>query len=447
MKKYVFIILLFAAFQAKTQSIEKQVEVARPMVDSIKRLIAEAGNGFKSRLGQKMQQANGTVQFTVNPIKCFDAASQYIVQKDGKAYYVITISGKKQYTYFDRALYLLTGYYKGVDGPYNDVTDYIDVDNDPQKSLYHDDDAIFNGTNDGWGTSTITTKDTHIPLARYRGRIKDYKAILIIGPVVDFHIERDRYAAKKDSIWRDRTRRAYVKTGYPEQDSIGISHYGDIWGDGGIGAALENLFKLQANNDYDNTVGEAYKTANGETRYRAPAWLNADAAYYQKDTSGLGTMLFFYLRGGQPKTLALLQAIRRIYSGDNYKVYGPPGPHELLYLNREGSSMMYRYDTTATSVYKGLTVIVMQMWKLKEKRAEYERSQQNAAAIDRYRDLHANDNGRPIQLRTCICCHGTGKQPYKTDKVYTTFDAYGNKTGTSTYIDVPCTCCHGTGKE
>lgn len=293
----------------------------------------------------------------------------------------------------------------------------------------------------------MSTKTAHRIFARYRERDKDNKAILIIGPVVDFHIERDRLAAKKDSAWRDRTRRAYKMTGYAEQDSIGISHYGDIWGDGGIGAAVEKLYGLQANNDYDHTIGDAYKTADGETRYRAPAWLNADAAYYKKDTSGLGTMLYIYLKGGQPKTLALLQAIRRIYSPNNYKVYGTPGPHEILYFNREGSTMMYRYDTTATSVYKGLTIIVMQMWKLKEKIEAANRARNAEEATERYNNQHANDNTGHVQLRTCICCHGRRTQPQKTDKVYATYDSYGNKTGTSTYIDVPCQCCHGTGLE
>lgn len=135
MKKFLAAILLFVACNASAQSIEKLTEGARPMADSIKNLIAEASTGFKARLGQKTAQANGTMQYAVNPIKCFDAASQYICQKDGKFFYVITISGKKQFAYFDRAIYLLTGYYKGVDGPYNMLTDYIDVDNDAQKSL------------------------------------------------------------------------------------------------------------------------------------------------------------------------------------------------------------------------------------------------------------------------------------------------------------------------
>ncbi|MCO5945851.1 hypothetical protein [Mucilaginibacter flavidus] len=445
MKKYLFIVLLFIACQASAQSIEKLVEGARPMVDSIKNLVIEANNGFKSRLGQKTAQANGTVQYAVNPIKCFDAASQYISQKDGKTFYVITISGKKPYAYFEEAIYLLTNSYKNVYGPYNMLDDYIN-DKTP-KDMYRDDDALFNGNNDGWRTQTIYQKNSQSTLARYRATLKDHKAVLIIGPVVDFHIERDKAAAKQEAAWREDTRKAYKMTGYAEQDSIGISHYGDIWGDGGIGTALEKLYELQANNDYDHTVGDAYKTSTGETRYRAPAWLNADAAYYQKDTSGLGTMLNIYLQGGQPKTLALLQAIRRLYSAANYKVFGTPGPHEFLYFNREGSNMMYRYDTTATSAYKGLTIVIMQMWKLKEKRAEYNRAQSANDAMDRYNNQHANDKGQPVYLNACSCCHGSGKQQTKTDKTYSTVDKYGNKTGTTSYIDTPCPCCHGTGKQ
>jgi len=30
-------------------------------------------------------------------------------------------------------------------------------------------------------------------------------------------------------------------TGYAERDSMGVSHYGDIWGDGGIGTALKTV--------------------------------------------------------------------------------------------------------------------------------------------------------------------------------------------------------------
>src|SRR5882757_4295759 len=182
MKKYLFIILLFAACQASAQSIEKLVEGARPMVDSIKNLVIEANNGFKNRLGQKTQQANGTVQYAVNPIKCFDAASQYIAQKDGKAFYVITISGKKQYAYFEEAIYLLTNSYKNVYGPYNRMDDYIDVSNDGGKTMYHEDDALFNGNNDGWRTQTIYEKDSDRTLARYRATLKDHKIVLIIGP-------------------------------------------------------------------------------------------------------------------------------------------------------------------------------------------------------------------------------------------------------------------------
>ncbi|MES2109460.1 MAG: hypothetical protein V4577_11960 [Bacteroidota bacterium] len=447
MKKSLLIVLLFIACQTSAQSIEKLVEGARPMVDSIKHLITEANTGFAGRLGQKTPQANGTVQYAVNPIKCFDAVSQYIAQKDGKAFYVITISGKKQYAYFEEAIYLLTNYYKGAYGPYDMRDDYIDVSNDAGKTMFHNDDALFNGNNDGWRTQTIYEKHDGQTLGRYRATLKDHKIVLIIGPVVDFHIELGIAKAKQDAAWRERTRKAYKMTGYAEQDSIGVSHYGDIYGDGGIGAALEKLYELQANNNYDNTVGEAYKIPSGETRYKAPAWLNADAAYYQKDTSGLGTMLYIYLEGGQPKTLALLQAVRRLYSAANYKVFGTPGPHEFLYLNREGSNMMYRYDTTATSPYKGLTIIVTQMWKLKEKIAESERAERANQAMDRYRERHANDKGEPIYLSACVCCHGTGKQPMKTDKTYVTVDKYGNKTGTSNYTDVACQCCHGTGKQ
>lgn len=441
MKKYLFSILLFAACQASAQSMDELSAKAHPMLDSIRNLIAEASAGFKGRMGQKAQQTNGTVQYAVNPIKCFDAAGQYIAQKDGKAFYVINVSSKKAYPYFARAVEMLTVTY------YHMRDDYINANIDAGKTMFHADDAIFNGNNDGWRTQTIYDSYSDLPLARYRAILKDHKIVLIIGPVVDFRIERDKAAAKQDADWRERTRKAYKMTGYAEQDSIGISHFGDIWGDGGIGKALQKLYELQANNDYDNTVGEAYKTTTGETRYRAPAWLNADAAYYQKDTTGLGTMLNIYLQGGQPKTLALLQAIRRVYSGYAYKVFGTPGPHEFLYLDREGSSMMYRYDTTATSVYKGLTVIVMQMWKLKEKRAEYNRAQSANEAMDRYNNQHANDKGQPVYLNACSCCHGTGKQQSKTNNVYVTIDKYGNKTGTTSYVDVACPCCHGTGKQ
>lgn len=447
MKKYLAIILLFTVCKASAQNIEKLVEGARPIADSIKQLVAEANTGFKARRGQKTQQGNGSIQYAVNPIKCFDGSSQFIAEKDGKAFYVIAISGKKPYAYFDEAIYLLTNSYKSVYGPYNMRDDYIDVSNDAGKTRFHNDDALFNGNNDGWRTQTIYEKNSDRTLARYRATLKDHKIVLIIGPMVDFRIELDAAKAKDNAAWRERTRKAYKMTGYAEQDSIGVSHYGDIWGDGGIGIALEKLYELQANNDYDHTVGEVYKIPSGETRYKAPAWLNADAAYYQKDTTGLGTMLYIYLKGGQPKTLALLQAVRRLYSAANYKVFGTPGPHEFLYLNREGSNMMYRYDTTATSPYNGLTIIITQMWKLREKIANSERAERANQAMDRYREQHANDRGQPVYLMACVCCHGSGKQQMKTDKVYTTVDKYGNKTGTTTYTDVACPCCHGTGKQ
>jgi len=109
--------------------------------------------------------------------------------------------------------------------------------------------------------------------------------------------------------------------------------------------------------------------------------------------------------------------------------------------------MMYRYNTTATSPYNGLTIIITQMWKLREKIADSERAERANQAMDRYREQHANDRGQPVYLMACVCCHGSGKQQIKTDKVYTTVDKYGNKTGTTTYTDVACPCCHGTGKQ
>ena len=460
-KLFIFFILLGTFYTVQCQKTEfmKIWDLAVPFGDSLKKLALEGKNGFAGRKGKAIKGEAGEERFATKPLAWMGASDQYISVLDGKEFYIATFKDKKTREVLLQSIIIITG--------------SNDYNHRKPGSLYFVNSSLGEPKDEWYDRRAVReSEDISTPmLFRYYSTKDERKNMLVIGPVEDYGL---KYAAEQ-LAWKKKRLAGMIAefkpSGDDELDAIVKAGWDeDKRGGGDIGRELEKIYTTKANQFYEGVIGKAYpvsegkalfmshdagknfgyfpKPATGNEVYHGPLWMGSNASFETFDTSGFGLMLYLFFDQNDPHTNQVLQAVRGHASRFKPTVMGQPGPGEFLYMDNGGqSTFRYRWDTTSTAGYKGLTIIFEQWYNLDKKMAAAERSRLQAESMNRARE---EGNKRHVEVTApganCICCHGTGTEQVLTNNTYQRTDATGHAiSGTTSYVQRTCHCCKGTG--
>ena len=378
------LLVLLLAFSARTFA--QADDVARHRVnDLLAQLIRESATGFATRMGAPIKGGDDDEQRYATPaIDGLDSRSQYISVKNGLAFFNMRFKGHETVDFLFSSFRKLRNEHTNLNCDYNNVH---------PKNMYADRIDSFPGNDKPLLVGNFVYNEAHTV------------ATLTIGPVFDSEGVLKKFYEDKRKAEDDKF--ANIHSGNAELDAMAAMKFFDGWG--AMQDQIHNMYIYTADAGYNNTVGDAY-TEKGQTRYRSPLWFNANEAYYLNDTTGNGMVLKLFFKYGEKYTTNMLGAIRGDfnYAYRYHPEYGKvrligTGSEAFLYMDRDGlATALYRFDTSAGAVYRGLTIIFVQTWKLKERIARNEEVLRNNAAItaQNNRDEAAYRNAPATQNKT-----------------------------------------------